>query len=174
MTRNKMVDALKPIGKLSVKERLALVRSQEKLDDEAMVRLAERKSDFRGPLFTIVEVLSKRANFTPSYYYWPKKIQKKFGRHVDRAYDIVAEPVFDWTSELEESYHPVGSFTFVELYFLVTLNDRYSNFEKVMFAFDKTTWIMLAITFMSTFSGIFFINLMPRRVRRVFYGTGIV
>jgi hypothetical protein len=144
-----------------------------KYENPTMVNRAERKSNFRGLLFEIVRMLSRRANFTPVYKFRPKEIGFGSVSRIDqKGIEITHDPVFEWSPNMSIKHHEVALFSYAELYFLITPNDKYTNFEKLFFAFDRTTWIMLGITFMSTFGGIFIINLTPRRVQRVFYGTG--
>ncbi|KAG5672996.1 hypothetical protein PVAND_003077 [Polypedilum vanderplanki] len=60
-----------------------------------------------------------------------------------------------------------------EYYYLVTSNDLYNNYEKLLFPFDLTTWVLLVITFGLTFLTIFVLHRCPKWIRITFFGTGI-
>jgi hypothetical protein len=166
-TESVLKEALKPGGHVYVKGQGDTVKS---LDHPIMVEKAERKSNFRGLLFDVVEIMSKRANFTPSYKYKAKT--DTIVNDSPQGFELINEPVYSWSTGISMVFHQVMQLSFVDLIFLVTLNDRYTNFEKLWFAFDETTWMLLGITFVFTFGSIFIINLTPKRVRRIIYGKG--
>ncbi|KAG5669527.1 hypothetical protein PVAND_017414 [Polypedilum vanderplanki] len=67
-----------------------------------------------------------------------------------------------WYSE------PCGS---VDFYFLVMPNDLYTNYEKLLMPFDRTTWILLTITAAFTFGIILGYYAFPKWIRIIFYSS---
>ncbi|KAL7015544.1 hypothetical protein ACKWTF_016510 [Chironomus riparius] len=62
--------------------------------------------------------------------------------------------------------------TFLEIsdVIVATPGERYSSYEKLWLPFDGTTWILLILTFLMAFIGIFVINRMPIFMQQRVYG----
>lgn len=72
----------------------------------------------------------------------------------------------------KSNYHwsePVQSLDF---YYLVSLNDLYNNYEKLLMPFDLTTWILLSSTIGLTFIIIFGFKKFPQLIRIFIYEEG--
>jgi hypothetical protein len=64
---------------------------------------------------------------------------------------------------------PINSMDF---YYLLTPNDKYTNYEKLTMPFDKLTWIMMMITFGLSFGIIFGIHRCPQWIKTIVFGAG--
>jgi len=61
-----------------------------------------------------------------------------------------------------------------ELYFVIPKGELYSEWEKLLFAFDFITWCMIAATFVAAFGTIIIINhFAPRQVRNFVFGRNV-
>ncbi|KAG5669431.1 hypothetical protein PVAND_017318 [Polypedilum vanderplanki] len=58
-------------------------------------------------------------------------------------------------------------------YYLMTKNELYGNYEKILMPFDLITWILLGSTIGFTFVFIFVINKCPKWIQELFYGEDI-
>ena len=58
-------------------------------------------------------------------------------------------------------------------YLLITPSELYTNYEKLFFPFDQTTWILLTLTFSIAFAVILVVNQLPRWIRNYVYGDGV-
>jgi hypothetical protein len=64
---------------------------------------------------------------------------------------------------------PYGS---VDFYYLVSLNDLYINYEKLLFPFDAATWSLLLFSFGLVFGIIFGLQFCPQWIRTMIFGRG--
>jgi hypothetical protein len=64
-------------------------------------------------------------------------------------------------------------YRFTEFKYLVTPNEFYTNYEKLIMPFDMATWVLLWMTFGLTFVIIFVINRMPKKFRVAVYGDRV-
>jgi hypothetical protein len=58
----------------------------------------------------------------------------------------------------------------IEMYYLVSWNDLYTNYEKLVLPFDFATWLFLSFTFGLTFGVIFGLHQCPQWIRTVVFG----
>ncbi|KAG5669119.1 hypothetical protein PVAND_017015 [Polypedilum vanderplanki] len=61
----------------------------------------------------------------------------------------------------------------MEYYYLVTQNDMYTNYEKLLMPFDLTTWILLSVTISLAFGIIFVSFKFPKWLQILIHGAGI-
>jgi hypothetical protein len=90
---------------------------------------------------------------------------------------VITETVTDGlrrnTSRVETGIFQTQSFRFTEFYYLVSPNDFYTNYEKLLMPFDLATWVLLWMTFGFTFVVIFIVNKMPKKFRVAVYGDRV-
>ncbi|KAG5669121.1 hypothetical protein PVAND_017017 [Polypedilum vanderplanki] len=65
--------------------------------------------------------------------------------------------------------HPIYT---MEYYYLVTPNDLYTNYEKLLMPFDFTTWILLSVTISLAFGIIFVSFKFPKWLQILIHGAG--
>jgi hypothetical protein len=63
-------------------------------------------------------------------------------------------------------------FATLDWYFIVSHNDFYNNYEKLVFPFDVVTWSLLLFTFGLTFGSIFGLRFSPQWIRTMVIGRG--
>ena len=65
--------------------------------------------------------------------------------------------------------------TFLEnrVKFLVTPEEPYTIYEKLLLPFDHETWISISVTFLIAFVTVFIINLLSNNVHEIVYGRGV-
>lgn len=56
---------------------------------------------------------------------------------------------------------------------LTTPGELYTSYEKLLLPFDSTTWLLIHITFLAAFIGIFIINKFPKFIQTLFYGENV-
>lgn len=69
--------------------------------------------------------------------------------------------------------HCSSLFDSVKFIILYSPTEPYSNYEKMVMPFDKLTWMFLGVTFGMAFIMIFFMNLLPRKLKDIVYGTNV-
>lgn len=57
--------------------------------------------------------------------------------------------------------------------FAITPSGSYTNYEKLLFPFDLTTWILVGSTFGISFAIIFIVNITDRRFQNLVYGENV-
>jgi hypothetical protein len=70
------------------------------------------------------------------------------------------------------SQHYTKPTSTLEHYYLVSMNDLYTNYEKLLFPFDAVTWSLLLFTFGLTFGTIFGLRFCPQWIRTMIIGKG--
>lgn len=100
-----------------------------------------------GVVYEIVTLASERANFTPHYAI----IVHNKGFLRSRRFRPGTTPKLNMFYGL--MFYDFDHFTVlppdqtIDYYFLVTPNDLYTNYEKLVFPFDVATWLLLLFTF---------------------------
>ncbi|KAG5668298.1 hypothetical protein PVAND_016245 [Polypedilum vanderplanki] len=61
----------------------------------------------------------------------------------------------------------------VNIGLMVSKNENYTAYEKLLLPFDETTWILLIITFCIAFVLIFIFNQMNDKIQKVVFGEGV-
>jgi hypothetical protein len=138
--------------------------------------LSDKNTKFGGSINEIVQWMARKNNFTFHYTFAKQLVTQSISYYGCRNYnaDLSVGILFQSGSinrkELYYQYsEPYGVF---EFYYLVTENDLYTNYEKLLFPFDVTTWILLLITHGLTFGCIFGLHLCPRWIRQIVFGRG--
>ncbi|KAG5679482.1 hypothetical protein PVAND_009047 [Polypedilum vanderplanki] len=136
--------------------------------------LSEKNIKFVGVINALLETVAKKHNFTIHYTLkdnnkvWRSKNynltdQNSFG------IEINTNPVFYGFNYIYNS-QPIDSYDF---YFLISYNDFYTNYEKLIFPFDTTTWILIFFTFTLTFGSILGLHFCPHWIKLIVFGEGI-
>ncbi|KAG5675972.1 hypothetical protein PVAND_005828 [Polypedilum vanderplanki] len=94
---------------------------------------------------------------------------KNFEGFSDGSY-ISLQMSFIIKKDVQRYSKPCGT---LEFYYLITLNDFYNNYEKLLMPFDLTTWILLTVTFLLTFLIIFGTHKCPQWIQKLLFGEGI-
>ncbi|KAG5669349.1 hypothetical protein PVAND_017237 [Polypedilum vanderplanki] len=131
--------------------------------------------NFQGLTHEIFKIIAQKHNFTPIYTINDFSKNKKYlnGRN------FVANSSYGINLKSYEIYRNNRNLFWSEtcyshdLYYLVTLNDLYTNYEKLLMPFDKTTWIFLCLTIGMTFIIIFGSLKCSHWVRNLIHGEGV-
>lgn len=126
-----------------------------------------------GILYEIIDVMSKRYNFTPHYIidiFDYVLFSKNFAPV--NGFVNVFKIDFEPRLEADRLFHFIYPTYETKFYFLISLNDLYTNYEKLVFPFDFPTWLLMIFTFGLTFGSIFGLQFSPRWFRLLFVGKG--
>ncbi|KAG5671309.1 hypothetical protein PVAND_001514 [Polypedilum vanderplanki] len=132
---------------------------------------------YGGSLHEIIETLAEIYNFTAHYTcVTPVAESLDFIKFHTKNYEV-----FDWSfygfdidflhRNLDFCY--TLPFTDVEYFYLISYNDLYNNYEKLLFPFDATTWLLLLLTFGLTFITILVLRFASQYIRTIIYGKGV-
>jgi hypothetical protein len=137
---------------------------------------------FRGVVYEIIRAIAREANFTAYYQIEMETLNKKYHSkiasqnnkvlYVDLTIGIFTHSrvnVLNGTA----MYHLTPPFTSVDFYYLITPNEFYTNYEKLVLPFDKYTWICFGVSFALTFAAIFVVNRAPKIIKIIIFGQGI-
>jgi uncharacterized membrane protein (DUF485 family) len=146
-------------------------------DTEYKTLRDNRKLEFGGMLNDIVNSISHNLNFTPYYTFITRSANKKekfISTHANLLPSLsVSIPYLLSPFNLTDPSHypslPSGG---IDLYFLVTRNGYYTNYEKMSKPFDELTWALLLFTFGLTFGVIFGLRFSPQWLRTIIFGEG--
>ncbi|KAG5668781.1 hypothetical protein PVAND_016707 [Polypedilum vanderplanki] len=129
---------------------------------------------FHGLTHEILEKLTKDLNITGHYTYHDRILKIGTGSKNFLANNAIAS--YFYSSEIVRSstyLHWSNPIYTMEIYYLVTQNDLYTNYEKLLMPFDLITWILLTIVLFLTFCIIFVSYLCPRKFQMLVFGEGI-
>ncbi|KAG5679497.1 hypothetical protein PVAND_009061 [Polypedilum vanderplanki] len=153
-----------------VKDNLALPPSDEILSDDNV--------KFAGVINTLLEALAKKYNFT-IYFSIFRDQDGEAKQIITTNYNTSIFSTFVLGTTLKRNirersfYYFSQSLYTYDFYFLVSYNDLYTNYEKLIFPFDYTTWILIFLTYGLTFGSIIVLRYCPRWLKKKFFGEGI-
>jgi hypothetical protein len=138
--------------------------------------LSDKNTKFGGSINEIVEWMARKNNFTFHYTFAKALLKQPLRFYGCRNYNaklsvgiLFQSGSIDRKTPNYQYSEPYGVF---EFYYLVTKNDLYTNYEKLLFPFDTATWILTLLTFGLTFGCIFGLHLCPRWIRQIVFGRG--
>ncbi|KAG5673218.1 hypothetical protein PVAND_003282 [Polypedilum vanderplanki] len=136
----------------------------------------KKELKYQGPLYEIFQTMAKLGSFTPYYQIYREQKGKDFFGNVLPQNNITFQLVIRSSNNIlfgtKRSIF-VTPHDSVLFYYVVNPNSKYSNYEKLLFAFDRTAWILFILTFSLTFLIIFIINQMSLSVRKIIYGKNV-
>ncbi|KAG5666517.1 hypothetical protein PVAND_014538 [Polypedilum vanderplanki] len=109
-----------------------------------------KNSQVRGINHLIIELAAKKFNFLFNYTVFVDKSDDNYQEQKKHIHFTMGD--VDYESGVSRWSEPCGS---TDFYYLVTENEFYTNYEKVLMPFDLTTWILLFVTISLTFVIIF-------------------
>ncbi|KAG5670623.1 hypothetical protein PVAND_000871 [Polypedilum vanderplanki] len=131
---------------------------------------------FHGLTSELLEMIAIRNNLTIHYTVMEKRYpkvlwypSKNFEADLKKSTVLITQDLQLYNTV----QHWSKPFDTMDFYFLVTQNEFYTNYEKLLFPFDTTTWILLLFTFGLTFGIIFGLKITPKWIRILFMGRGI-
>ncbi|KAG5671310.1 hypothetical protein PVAND_001515 [Polypedilum vanderplanki] len=132
---------------------------------------------YGGSLHEIIETLAEIYNFTAHYTcVTPVAESLDFIKFHTKNYEV-----FDWSFygfdidflHRNLDFHYTLPFTDTEYFYLISYNDLYNNYEKLLFPFDATTWLLLLLTFGLTLITILVLRFASQYIRTIIYGKGV-
>jgi hypothetical protein len=146
--------------------------------DKLMNVVLSKNVEFDGLLHVIVKVMAQRANFIAHFSISEHHDSNSNGfsvlgsknflsPHTTSTYFMIG--MCELWNELFYYSMQTGE---TQMYFLVSENDYYTNYEKLLLPFDAATWTLLLLTFGLTFGVIFGLRLSPQWLRTVIFGKG--
>ncbi|KAG5679498.1 hypothetical protein PVAND_009062 [Polypedilum vanderplanki] len=145
--------------------------------EKTIIKLKPDDCKFQGLLYEILEYSAKKYNFLPQYtlqvldnltrfYFVTGNFLLKFEHNIYlKTYVKEAKDI--------HMYHFSKNVAIHKLYYLIARNDAHTNYEKMLFAFDSVTWILILIFFGFTFGIIFILYKCPRWIRIIVFGRGV-
>ncbi|KAG5671312.1 hypothetical protein PVAND_001517 [Polypedilum vanderplanki] len=139
--------------------------------------LSNENLKFYGLTYELIDLMAQKLNFT--YHFsisHHANYRKLYGtkNFVSNRISSIHLPItFIRNKKLTHFFHFSQPFVIHKTYFLVSLNDLYNNYEKLMFPFDEISWILIFFTFGLTFGVTFALRQSPQRIGIVFFGRGI-
>jgi hypothetical protein len=154
------------------------VKNYAKEDDELILKnlTISGRAEFGGLTNEVMKLLAENNNFSLhlSLFTFNSTMYKWIG---SKSYNV---SVHQLVSPLEISvtdriiflYHFSKPFATVDWYFIVSQNDLYTNYEKLLFPFDVATWSLLLFTLGLTFGSIFGLRFSPQWIKTMVIGRG--
>ncbi|KAG5666723.1 hypothetical protein PVAND_014735 [Polypedilum vanderplanki] len=139
-------------------------------------KIAFENFEYRGLSNELIKATAKRANFTP-HYSITNRTKSSFDVSSTRNFKgTIFSFIILWVSHMDRTNinvsfsNPCGN---IDYYYLISPNDLYTNYEKLLMPFDFTTWILLTAILCFTFSAIFILRGFSQWVRTLVYGEGM-
>lgn len=133
-------------------------------------KAVQKTNEFEGLHYELTQMISMEANFTPHYQFKIYDYVPKNNKVITFGFSLAHKVVSGQTADDFLYTTPYNS---LEYFYVISPSESYTNYEKMFFTFDRTTWIFIGIIFGSTFVTIFIINRLPRKIQDVFYGKGV-
>ncbi|KAG5670881.1 hypothetical protein PVAND_001113 [Polypedilum vanderplanki] len=128
----------------------------------------------QGLTYEIIQTMAQKYNFTPHY-----NLYKDRGLSPTRNFftkslrtNFLMTTILD-LRYIRKKFHlsqPLGTQDF---FCLVSLNDFYTNYDKMLLPFDSATWMLILCTYGLTFGIIFGLRFSPEWIRITVTGKGI-
>ncbi|KAG5671333.1 hypothetical protein PVAND_001536 [Polypedilum vanderplanki] len=130
---------------------------------------------FPGIMFELSSLMAKKGNFTTyhtpsgisgskSYFYYIRNYKYNWNDALEFHIRILT---------LEKQWHYSPPINRVKYYYLLSFNDYYSNYEKLLLPFDDLTWFLLLFIFGLSFIIINVLKFAPERIRILIYGRDV-
>jgi hypothetical protein len=129
--------------------------------------LQQHDVKYAGVIPVVVEAMSRIGNFKPEFQVYMTITHKRSGIGYNLNSLFVAV-----IYHLSSLHARLAAFT-VDHYYLVTPNELYSNYEKLVFPFDAATWLLFVLTLALTFGIILVLNSMPKSIKAVVFGARV-
>jgi hypothetical protein len=130
----------------------------------------KRNIKYDGLVHTMIMRMAKVSNFTPTFKInYPSLEEIDLNSSIGDFFEIM-----DYTPPFKHEYfHLTKTFASDRRQFTFTQTESLSNFHKLFFCFDRTTWIVIGLIFAITFITIFIVNCMSKSIQDIFFGTDI-
>jgi hypothetical protein len=120
-----------------------------------------------GIFVEINEIIAKKANYTPNYQLTFDGLPlTKRGKYINNSFNYMITTLYS-------SYHLGQVFSNREFLMALTPSEQYTNYEKVLFPFDVTSWILFGLFFGMTLVAIAITNRLPQETQLIVYGADI-
>jgi hypothetical protein len=121
-----------------------------------------------GIAYEIHKIMATVGNFTPHY-----QLAVDDQLTPDTAHIVINMVISYEIESILNLDHFVHLLFTREHFFALTPSEQYTNYEKIMFPFDMTSWILFGLSFGLTLVAIAVINTQPRETQAIIYGAGI-
>ncbi|KAG5679817.1 hypothetical protein PVAND_009355 [Polypedilum vanderplanki] len=140
-------------------------------------KLHIKDANWPSLVFEVVNELAKMGNFTPNHVLVYVEDGDFSRGHFTRNFKFDLHHGFFINPTLTRALRDAMvtyPLAISECYFLVSYNDFYTNYEKLVFPFDTATWILILLTFGFTFATICILKFCPKWIRTIVFGRGIL
>jgi hypothetical protein len=150
------------------------IKGITRMDENMWHRAIESgHAEFGGLTNEVVELMAQKSNFSFHFFITSKAYRTMMSNsknhHVPFEHLIFLDT---GAMSIKPGVHCSMPFNSVDFYFLVSLNDLYTNYEKMLFPFDAMTWALLLFTFGLTFGTVFGLRLCPQWLGTMILGRG--
>jgi uncharacterized protein (UPF0218 family) len=141
----------------------------------ATTQITNVNTEFGGLIAEVISLMAQKNNF--SFHFTVSENVKKTSRLLGtKNYNtLLSRLIIVESAQLERNLrhqHYMKPTSSLEFYYLLSLNDLYNNYEKLLFPFDIATWSLLLSTFGLTFGTIFGLRFCPQWIRTMIIGKG--
>lgn len=154
----------------------------EIIDRLGRIYMFGKETEFHGILNELLKVTAQNHNFINHYaieeidhinYRFVRLASKHFVMRLELRIKFFKDTtgIGNWQNQ-DVSPHQTLPFVQIKYYYLITQNDLYGSYEKLTFAFDETTWMLIFLTYGLTFIVIGLLKKISRRLRIVVFGEG--
>jgi hypothetical protein len=144
--------------------------------EEYKAAIANKNITFQGLLHELIQEIGKQGNFTPHFTVMlPKGMSAELiatNNLFHTNFEIFKIGSKFKFTDVDTSAHFIVPYSSISCYYLVSQNDLYNNYEKLLLAFDRTTWILLIVSLLVTLGAIFCLKLSPVSIQTIVFGAG--
>lgn len=135
-----------------------LKTKNDKLCHELRSNLMETVNPkLRGLTYELFQLMAKTANFTAKYEFLPL-----ISKNISEVYVRIWRVPFMTEDKDMHMVMPIFPFEYI---MVTTPSEFYTNYEKLLLPFDVTTWILMLIAFLVSFSLIFLMEIFRKVFR---------
>ncbi|KAG5669302.1 hypothetical protein PVAND_017190 [Polypedilum vanderplanki] len=139
--------------------------------------LVNPNAKLNGLNYELLNLLAKRKNFSAHYTFMQLQSDGEYFYGTQNFISpnksflmLFTGPIYIKGSYAKHMSEPIDTLDF---YYLVSQNDPYNNYEKLLFPFDLTTWILFLFTLAMTFIVIFGLKIFPKWIQNVVFGLNV-
>lgn len=134
----------------------------------------ERDGLVKGAFVDFFNIVAERGKFTPKYLLEVEhSVIQMYTNETPMVHFSLFIPLLLKNGDFVEGYFLTPTFLRESLQFIITPGEPYTSYEKTVKPFDRTTWFLLIGTFSFSFSIVFIVNRMPRRIQVIVYGLNV-
>lgn len=131
----------------------------------------DRSNKLKGFIIDLSTAIAQKGNFSINFQLrdiFENRNNKTLPRQNFGFYYLETNTMY-----IHKFNHITSTFSENKHIFVVTPNEKYTNWEKVMLPFDADTWKYLGVTFSLAFLMVIIVKFLPDFIRILIYGEGV-